>query len=60
MKYTIIIFNIVELFLIDTNECGIQNGGCNQTCVNTVASYHCECDNGYTLNPDGHGCDGEY
>ena len=44
---------------IDTNECGNNDGGCNQTCVNTVGSYNCECDFGYNLNSDEHGCDGK-
>ena len=44
---------------IDTNECGNNDGGCNQTCVNTVGSYNCECDEGYNLNSDEHGCDGK-
>ena len=43
----------------DTNECGNNDGGCNQTCGNTVGSYNCECNEGYNLNSDEHGCDGK-
>ena len=43
---------------LDIDECGINNGGCNQTCVNEIASYYCQCKIGYTLNLDGHDCDG--
>ena len=42
----------------DTDECAINNGGCDGSCVNEIGSYYCECGNGYTLNSDGHSCDG--
>ena len=47
-----------DLFLSssDTNECNNNNGGCNQTCTNTVGSYTCSCSNGYTAS--GHSCNG--
>ncbi|XP_066294756.1 IgGFc-binding protein-like [Branchiostoma lanceolatum] len=41
----------------DVDECGTNNGGCEQTCTNTMGSYVCSCDTGYTLNADGHSCD---
>ena len=44
---------------LDINECNTSNGGCNQTCVNEVGSYHCECGTGYTLNSNNHNCDGK-
>ena len=44
---------------LDTNECATNKGGCNQTCVNEIGSFHCECDTGYTLNADGLGCTGK-
>uniref|UniRef100_A0A1X7V6W4 receptor protein serine/threonine kinase n=1 Tax=Amphimedon queenslandica TaxID=400682 RepID=A0A1X7V6W4_AMPQE len=31
----------------DVNECLVSNGGCQQTCVNTIGSYYCECFDGY-------------
>ena len=33
---------------------------CEQNCHNTVGSYTCSCNAGYTLNSDGHTCDGIY
>ena len=48
------------IFLLDTNECNNNNGGCNQTCINEIGSFHCECDIGYTLDDDGLGCTGRY
>ncbi|XP_026472209.1 low-density lipoprotein receptor isoform X2 [Ctenocephalides felis] len=31
------------------NECTVNNGGCSQTCVDTPASYYCDCLPGYHL-----------
>uniref|UniRef100_A0A336MHQ5 CSON000109 protein n=1 Tax=Culicoides sonorensis TaxID=179676 RepID=A0A336MHQ5_CULSO len=31
------------------NECLIQNGGCDHTCVDTPAGFYCECRQGYKL-----------
>ncbi|XP_077862299.1 uncharacterized protein LOC100367189 [Saccoglossus kowalevskii] len=42
----------------DIDECDTANdGGCEHDCENTDGSYHCECDEGYTLNEDGRSCD---
>ena len=41
---------------IDVNECAIENGGCEHTCVNRAGSYRCECDQGFTLQEDGTSC----
>ena len=43
----------------DINECTEGISGCHQHCTNTVPGYTCSCDTGYTLNKDGHACDGE-
>ena len=44
--------------MTDINECNTNNGGCNQTCVNEVGTYHCECKVGFLLDDDAHGCSG--
>ena len=40
----------------DTDECSIDNGGCDHTCVNTLGSFLCVCDAGYDLGTNGR-CD---
>ena len=44
--------------LADVNECDTDNGGCDQVCVNTIASFSCECNTGYLLDSDGFSCSG--
>ncbi|KAF4799911.1 Growth arrest-specific protein 6 [Turdus rufiventris] len=33
----------------DIDECRMQNGGCNQLCLNKLGSYRCSCYSGYAL-----------
>lgn len=41
------------------DECADHNlSGCQQLCVNTIGSYHCECEPGYELTSDGRTCEG--
>ena len=35
---------------IDVDECSLGISGCDQICVNTPGSYHCDCTAGYTLH----------
>jgi hypothetical protein len=42
---------------LDVDECLTDNGNCDQICTNERGSYTCSCDEGYTLNVDGHKCD---
>ncbi len=44
----------------DMNECEMKNGGCEQNCNNTVGSFNCFCDSGYSLDSNGVNCSGEY
>ena len=46
------------MHVADIDECANNTDGCAQTCTNTVGSYQCSCETGYTLNSDGHACDG--
>ena len=45
---------------IDIDECSTNNGGCEHICNNQIASYDCECRNGYTLGEDLHACIGKH
>ena len=42
---------------IDLNECAYAD--CEQECKNTVGSYYCYCNSGYTLNSNEESCDGK-
>ena len=44
----------------DINECLESNGGCEDSCTNTVGSYTCSCQaSGYALSSDKHNCSGK-
>ena len=47
-----------EVMFIDIDECGLDNGGCDQDCTNTIGSFFCNCSEGYLLNHNGFTCDG--
>ena len=52
--------HIILHYSSDMDECSDNTDNCSQHCNNTVGSYTCYCDNGYTLNiTDGHTCDGK-
>uniref|UniRef100_H2Y975 VWFA domain-containing protein n=1 Tax=Ciona savignyi TaxID=51511 RepID=H2Y975_CIOSA len=38
--------------IVDTNECLLDNAGCDQLCVNSNVGFYCECEPGYTLGAD--------
>ena len=44
---------------LDINECVLGTSGCNQLCNNTVGSYTCSCNTGYTLDLNNLTCNGE-
>ena len=44
------------IFETDIGECLLGISDCNQTCINTVGSYYCQCKLGYTLSNDSHSC----
>ena len=46
------------LHSLDINECSLNSGGCDQLCNNTIGSFQCSCNSGYTLNGDGITCSG--
>ncbi|XP_021326894.2 nephronectin isoform X3 [Danio rerio] len=40
----------------DVNECGLPERPCSHSCMNTMGSYRCFCNNGHTLDTDGKSC----
>ena len=50
------LFNI----LLDINECDEDSDGCAHQCTNTISSYYCSCNIGYSLDADDHGCTSEF
>ncbi|EGC35069.1 hypothetical protein DICPUDRAFT_152664 [Dictyostelium purpureum] len=40
----------------DINECQREISGCSQLCHNTIGSFECSCQPGYTLDVDKKGC----
>jgi len=43
----------------DSNECAVNNGGCEHVCQDTVGSYVCSCDPGYALSDNQFSCEGQ-
>ena len=43
----------------DVNECQTSNGGCEQVCTNTIGSFECSCNRGFSLSSDGVNCNGK-
>lgn len=60
-KEKIFFFTYLELFLIlDINECE-QPGLCDPhgECLNTDGSFHCVCEQGFSISADGRTCEGK-
>lgn len=44
-------------YILDIDECSTDNGGCGaMKCINSPGTYHCECEVGYYVNPNGGKC----
>lgn len=43
---------------LDIDECRDNTDGCAQNCINTVGSYSCTCNTGYSLASDRRTCEG--
>ena len=44
---------------LDSDECILGTSSCSQLCNNTIGSYVCGCNTGYTLGASNITCDGE-
>ena len=42
----------------DINECTINNGGCEQICMNINGGHYCMCQEGYSFNNSDTNCTG--
>ena len=51
--------NITHIVFLDVNECLVAtDNNCSQICVNTIGSFHCQCNSGYILSSDNSTCNG--
>ena len=44
--------------IVDIDECQENTDNCSQGCNNTIGSYLCYCEDGYSLDTDLHMCNG--
>ena len=44
----------------DVDECGDNNGGCSQLCVNEEPGFSCDCTENFELDNDGRTCKRTY
>jgi len=51
------VYSINGTQCIDNNECLVNNGGCEDRCINTQGSYQCACPEGFQLGANRHECD---
>ena len=53
--------NYYYVGILDIDECQITPDICEHTCINTVGSYYCLCDYGFSLNITTNStCDGKW
>ena len=53
-------FSRMLFVVVDVDECATNNGGCHQTCNNTIGSFSCSCLTGWMLSANNKACDGEW
>ena len=58
--YVAIKYTYIHTLHPDVDDCGDENGGCSQICINTEGSFTCDCNTGFVLDSDGATCNGEY
>lgn len=57
--FAFVMFGVFPCLWSVRNKCALESHGCQHICVNDgVASYHCDCYAGYTLNEDQKTCSG--
>lgn len=45
--------------LSTVNECEMNNGGCEQVCIDLPRLFSCDCEPGYSLAVNGRDCEGK-
>ena len=43
---------------LDVEQCAVNNGGCQQRCIEQDSGFECSCYSGFVLNNDGITCSG--
>ena len=56
---TLVATETLIFFTPDINECENNNGGCDQTCFNSIGSYQCDCFEGYIYSNSTNKCNGK-
>lgn len=59
-KENCVMLMIEFIFLLDFNECQLNNAGCEHICANSEGSYNCDCRKGFKLKDDKFGCEGKF
>ena len=49
-------FILLYCFISDIDECAVDNGGCDESCINTNGSYSCQCNSELQLLSDKKSC----
>lgn len=49
-------FHVIMNIMTDIDECSVNNGGCDDICINTPGLFSCSCSSGYMLHMDGRSC----
>lgn len=52
-------FAFSDVFVVISETCAVNNGGCDCTCKDTSTGVRCSCPVGFTLQPDGKTCKGQ-
>ena len=59
LEYIFFQLAILYYILLDVDECQVNNGGCEETCINNQGSFECSCGLGRILAADGSTCLGK-
>ena len=51
---------IIMVIFIDIDECSVNNGTCEDICINTKGSFYCQCSTGLALSADNRTCEGNF